>query len=181
MTGHEPPEAKPGRFRLASDHETEGPWSYRDNPFVGTRELHGLIAANLLLNNWDLAASNNRIYEIEGRRLYVAQDLGGSLGKTRWPIGTRNRIDDFESQGYIRGIENGRPDFDYYGRHRGIVRKVTAEDVAWVCGLLAKLTDRQLADAFRAAHYPQDVAERYVRKIEEKIREGVALGAAGSR
>src|SRR5262245_25223581 len=100
LTGHDGGEKKPGRFRLTSDHSTEGEWSYAKNPFVRTRELHGLIAANLLVNNWDLAPSNNRIYRVKTKRgatlHYVAQDIGGSLGATGLPIGTRNKIEDFE-------------------------------------------------------------------------------------
>ena len=50
------------RFRFQSDHPSIGQWSWTDNPFVGTRELNGLVAVNLLLNNWDLKTSNNRLY-----------------------------------------------------------------------------------------------------------------------
>jgi hypothetical protein len=182
LTGHGNEPTKPGRFRLGSDHATEGEWSFAENPFVGSRELHGLIAANLLFNNWDLAPSNNRVYRVktkgDGARLwYVAQDIGGTLGKTGLPIGTRNKIDDFESQKYIREVKEGRVSFDYHGRHRGLLKDVTPEDVAWVCGLLARLSDQQLGDAFRAADYPDDLAARYIRKIKDKIHEGVALGA----
>ena len=51
-----------GRFRLSSDHDTDGEWSWTDNPFLGTRQLKGLIVANLIINNWDLKPSQNRIY-----------------------------------------------------------------------------------------------------------------------
>ena len=179
LTGHDGGETKPGRFRLTSDHATEGEWSYSENPFVGTRELHGLIAANLLFNNWDLAPSNNRIYRVKGKHgatlHYVAQDVGGALGATGLPIGTRNRIEDFEGQEFVRGVEKGRVKFDYHGRHRGLLDDITPADVSWVCGLLARLTDNQLSDAFRAAAYEPDVAGRYIKKIKEKLAQGVAL------
>jgi len=176
-------EMKPGRFRLISEHETEGEWSFRENPFLGTRELRGLIAANLLLNNWDLDESNNRIYRVErkggGAELrYVCQDVGGSLGKTRLPVGSRNKIVDFESQDYVLGVEDGRVLFDYHGRHGATVRMVTPEDVVWACRLFSRLSDKQLRDAFRAAEYPDDVAARYITKIRDKIRQGLALGTS---
>ena len=45
------------RFRLQSDHKSEGDWSWQRNPFVGTRQMKGLVAVNLVLNNWDLKDS----------------------------------------------------------------------------------------------------------------------------
>lgn len=175
------PEAHPGpgRFRLDSDHDTEGDWAFDDNPFVGTRELTGLVLANILLNNWDLAPSNNRIYRVgkgasQHVTWYVAQDVGGSLGKSKLPLGTRNRIDDFETQRFVLGVEKGRVSFDYHGLHKDLLKDVTPEDVVWVQHLLARLSDAQLQDAFRAAGYTDDVRARYVRKIEAKIAEGAA-------
>src|SRR5262245_161211 len=121
MSGGEPKDKPaPGRFRLGSDHKSVGEWSWNDNPFVGTRPFHGLIVVNLILNNWDLTASNNRTYKmktgVRPERWYVVQDVGGSLGKTRWPIGTRNDIDDFESEKLIEGVKEGRVNFTYRAR-----------------------------------------------------------------
>lgn len=188
MTDGPEVKAQPGRFRLNSGHKSGDPWAYDRNPFVGTRELHGLIVANILLNNWDLESGNNRIYEVKSPRggpstWYVAQDLGGSLGKSGLPIGTRNRIDDFESQGFIKGVEKDRVAFDYHGPNKSLLKDITRDDVAWTCGLLARLSERQISDAFRAAGYPDDARERYVRKIEDKIRQGTSLAstAGGTR
>ena len=175
VDGGPDPAPGPGRFRLISDHDAKGEWAFDDNPFEGTRELHGLLAANVLLNNWDIAPSNNRIYEVGKDKLYVVQDLGGSLGKTRWPIGTRNDIDDFEAEGFLRDVEDGRVRFEFKSHRKELLRPVGPDDVKWVCGLLAKLSDRQLMDAFKAAGYSEQVAARYVRKIGEKVRQGVAL------
>jgi hypothetical protein len=177
------PEApEPGRFRLASDHKTEGDWSWLDNPFVGTRPFHGLVVANLVLNNWDFTTSNNRIYRMPKgapgpERRFVAQDVGGALGKTRWPVGTRDKIDQFEKQDLIREVDGDRVVFEYRARHQGLVKDIPKEDVVWVCRLLAQLSEKQLDDAFRAAGYPADVRARFVRKIRSKIEEGLALDA----
>jgi hypothetical protein len=67
-----------GRFRLASDHDSDGEWSWTDNPFLGARPFKGLIVANLIINNWDLKPSQNRIYtEVRNpSRWFVVQDLG---------------------------------------------------------------------------------------------------------
>lgn len=171
---------EPGRFRLASDHKTDGTWHWGDNPFVGTRPFHGLIVANLVVNNWDLTPSNTRVYRMPKgspgpERLYVVQDVGGSLGKSRWPTGTRDKIDQFEKQDLIRKVKDDHVVFDYESRHRVLVKGIPKEDVVWACRLLAQLSEKQLDDAFRAAGYPADVRARFVRKIRAKIGEGLAL------
>jgi hypothetical protein len=170
----------PGRFRLESDHEKKGEWSWRENPFLGTKPLRGLAIANLLLNNWDLDASQNRIYEggepgSGPRRRFVVQDLGASLGKTHYFLGSRNDLEGFESQGFLRRVDHGRVKLGSHWRQRHLRADLTPEEVVWTCRLLARLSERQLDDAFRAAGYPEEVRRRYVRKIQEKVREGLEL------
>lgn len=171
----------PGRFRLNSDHDTVGDWSWTGNPFLGTRQLKGLILANLLINNWDLKPSNNKVFMVPAatgsERWFVVQDLGASLGKTAWPVGNRNRVDDYESQDFIVGVQDGRVQFDYQARHRALLENLTPADVVWITQLLSRITDRQWADVFEAAAMPDDVSERYIRKIKSKIQEGLEMRA----
>jgi hypothetical protein len=171
-----------GRFRLESDHGVAGEWAWGANPFVGSRELKGLVAINLLLNNWDFKTSNNRVYTTaDGARAtglprwFVVQDLGASLGRSGWPFGDRNDVDSFESQRYVARNGEGGVTFDYRGRHREVFEDVAAEDVVWACRLLSRITDAQWADVFRAAAYPDAVASRYRRHLALKIAEGLAL------
>ena len=170
-----------GRFRFGADHEGIGEWSWSDNPFKGTRELKGLILANLLINNWDLKPSNNKIFSVPAagaaQRWFVVQDIGASFGKTSWPVGNRNSVEDYERQTFVVGVENGRVQFDYQARHRELLEDITPGDVAWICGLFARITDQQLADAFLAAEMPAETSERYIRKIKSKIQEGLSLSA----
>src|SRR5262249_54735668 len=98
-----------------------------------------------------------------------------SLGKSRWPIGTRNDIDDFESEGLIKRVDGDRVVFDYRSWHRLMVKDIPVEDVVWVCRLIDRLSDKQWRDAFRAADYPQDLTDRSIRKIRSKVHEGLAL------
>lgn len=171
----------PGRFRLESDHAGAGDWSWTENPFKGTRELRGLLLANLLINNWDLKTTNNRIYVMTSatttERWFVVQDLGASLGKTAWPVGNRNRVADFETQDFIVGVQDGRVQVDYQARRRQLLEDLTPADVVWITELLSRITDRQWADVFEAAAMPGDVSARYIRKIKSKIQEGLALQA----
>ena len=113
MEGGPDPTPPPGRFRLQSDHKNDGVWEWRENPFVDTRALKGLIVINLLFNNWDLDESQNRVYNVPESapgptRWYVVQDLGAALGKSKMALGSRNDRKDFEKDGFIKGVEAGR-------------------------------------------------------------------------
>jgi len=173
------PTPYPGRFRVDSGHDDIGEWSWTDNPFRGSRPLKGLIIANLLINNWDLKPSNNKIISVPAAsgpvRWFVVQDVGASFGKSAWPVGNRNRIDDYESQAFVLGVAGGRVQFDYQGRHRELLADITAADVIWIAQLFDRITDRQWSDAFSAAAMPGDVSARYIRKLKSKIQEGLAL------
>lgn len=175
---------KPGRFRYGHDHKSAGDWSWIENPFFGTREFKGLVVTNLLLNNWDIKTTNNRIFDmVDGftpSRWFVAQDIGASLGKTAWPVGNRNNIADFESQHFVLGVEHGRVQFDYQARHRELLENIAPDDVVWICRILDKISDPQWADAFRAGGYPTATGDRYIRKLKSKIQEGLALTATTS-
>lgn len=182
LAGTHEDEGAPARFRLQSDHESSGEWAWLENPFGASQALHGLVAINILLGNWDFKTSNNRIYRMsagpEPRQRFVVQDLGASLGKPRVfpiPIGTRNDIDDFEETSLIKEVQGTDVVLDYRGRHGDILERLQAADVVWACALMNRLSDAQLADAFRAAGYDAPVRRRFVSKIRAKIREGLAL------
>lgn len=183
LTGNFEGEGEPARFRLRSDHESDGEWAWLDNPFAGTRPLQGLVAISLVLNNWDFKTSNNRIYRLrddkaEPAKRYVVQDLGASLGKARglpYFRGTRNNIDDFEDHQLIRKVDGQKVQLDYRGQHTDVLKRLSPADIIWGCELLNRLSDAQLDDAFRAADYPLDIRQRYIAQIRSKIREGLAL------
>jgi hypothetical protein len=180
----------PARFRLKMPKELDPgeEWSWYDNPFIGSRAFKGLVVANLLVNNWDLKASNNRVYggNAKANRRYVVRDLGAALGADKTPFffrwfhirlyrGTKNDIADFEASPFIRGVERGQVEFAHGGFDKGLTRGITPEDVRWTCGLFARLTEAQLDAAFRAADYSPDVRRRYIRALQQKINEGLKL------
>jgi hypothetical protein len=195
MTGGAGGIQPPGRFRPdLSTWNVVDDWSWYENGFANTRPFKGLVVANLMVNNWDWKTSNNKVYEIrdqdrrEPRRIYVVRDLGASLGKTSFPKlldwfpirglgqGSRNDIDDFESQGFIKRVEGQRVEFYYRGIHHNVLETVSRGDVAWTARLMARLSDAQWHDAFRAAGYSDDQARRFVTKIKSKVAEGLKLG-----
>lgn len=186
---------QPGRFRPELRGRTVvGDWAWHENPFVGTREFGGLIVANLMLNSWDWKTSNNKIYQLDEpmngvSRWFVVRDLGASLGKFTYPTilkwfrlrgfgqGSRNKLADFESQGFIKNIdrERGEVEFDYRGIYRDVLGIVTPDDVRWASERLSRLTDAQWRDAFRAAGYSEADGARFTTKIKEKIAQGLQL------
>ena len=94
--------------------------------------------------------------------------------------GSRNDLEGFEEQGFIKRVDGQRVEFHYRGIYQNVVNVVTVDDVAWTCRLLARLSDQQWDDAFRAAGYEPAQRERYIAKVKTKIGEGLALrGSAG--
>jgi hypothetical protein len=169
-------ESKPDLYGL--DAETS--WSYYRNPFVGTRPMNGLLVLQVMLGNSDLKDDQNRIYSLDApngvTRWYVARDLGQTFGRTGLFDPPRGDADVFERTPFIRGVENGYVRFHYRGRHRALFDRITPADVRWICERLSALTDVQLHDAFRAAGYPQPTADRFIRRLKERIAEGLELG-----
>jgi hypothetical protein len=173
-----------GRFRL--DHaalKDRGEWSWQQNPFVGTSPYQGLLVILLLLNSSDLKNENNTLYEFtsssgQTERWYVVRDLGTALGGTGRLEPTRGDIELFERLPFVTGVRNGTVSFVYDGWHQELIRnRITPADVGWGCDLLARLTPRQWRDIFDAAGYRPEEADRYIRRVHEKIAEGQALAA----
>ena len=183
--GPEPGIKPPSRFRPdLPGRKRVGEWKWRENQFVDTQPFRGLLVLMRILNNWDLLDRNTAVYDLaeetEGaRRWYVVIDTGASLGRTRIvpDSGTRNDIEDFEQQGFIKGVDaDGYDKFDDLGRfHRELFGKLTPGDVKWTCERLDRLTPQQWSDAFRAAGYEEAEAARFIRKIREKVAAGLAL------
>lgn len=174
----------PARFREDEPDlhglEKEGEWSYYENPFVGTRQLAGLLVLQAMLGNSDLKDANNALYELDeplegATRWYVARDLGQTFGRTGILEAPRGDVEVFEQTPFIKGIVDGKVRFEYQGRHKALFDNITPGDVRWLCARLAKLTDQQWQDAFRAAGYGKPTADRFIRRLEQKIAEGLAL------
>jgi hypothetical protein len=172
------------RFRL-DDTKNLGEWSWRKNPFLHTRQLAGLFVYQVMVNNWDVKSQQNALYQYkdkdtEGpREQFVVKDLGASLGRTAWPVGgTKADPAGFEEEPFIERVEGNRVHFAYQGAwlEPQLVRSITPEDVRWTAGLLSRLTAKQWSDAFRAAGFGESEANRYIRRLQQKIAEGLRVG-----
>ena len=151
----------------------------------------------MVLNNWDMKTTNNRLYEATDsaavpRRQYMVRDVGSSLGHskqfrlfamlgTRGSQGSKNDVGDFERQGFIAKVEHDKVAFDYRGMNQALVDTVTVADVVWASEQLAKIPDGHWQAAFKAGAYQQADADRYIAKIKEKIGQGLALKNASTR
>ena len=170
------------RFRpkLEAFTPADGYWKWADNPFVHAREFRGLLVVLLMLNSTDLKDENNSVYRLspprEGAsRWFLVRDLGAALGETGKLYPRRNWIEGFERAGFITGVSGGRVQFDYEGRHEELLRQITPADVRWAAERMERLTDAQWRDAFRAGNYADPIARRYIRRIEQKVAQGLAV------
>ena len=157
-------------------------WWWQQNPFVGTHELNGLLVVLLMFNSTDLKNDNNAIYKLnepmEGVDRWLAvRDLGASLGETGKIYPRRNCLKCFEQHGFITAIEGDKVEFDYQGLHKELIAMIHPADVRWAAEHMRRLTDAQWHDAFRTANYADADAERYIRRLKEKIDDGLALRA----
>ena len=167
-----------------------GTWSWFKNPFVGTRELNGLRVLMALINNTDLKADNNSIYDEEGvERRYVVGDLGATFGRTGSIVSqSMGNLPDYSDAKFIKRIRaedvdfvmHNRPPFlfilalpYYIGRTRmqEIVKHIPRRDVKWIGGLLSQLSDRQVHDIFRAGGFSPQQVDGYARVLQWRIAE----------
>jgi hypothetical protein len=171
-----------GRFRLSdASLKNRGQWSWQQNPFVGTTPYQGLLVILVTFNSADLKNENNTVYEVknphhDAERWYAVRDLGSSLGATGRFNPKENDPNLFERHGFITGVTDGYVAFDYGAINKALVQhRITPGDVQWAMGLLARLTDRQWADAFRGAGYQPAVGDRFIGRLRQKIAEAQRL------
>ena len=156
-------------------------WAWKKNPFVGTKELNGLIVAMALLNNWDLKDINNVVLlkkteSGDPEAQYVISDLGATFGKTGGAIAhSRNEPEKFVKTKFVEGVEGGHVRFAFSGKQGELLDKITVADAKWIGSLLSQLTDQQLQDAFRASDFKAEEIEILVPALRDRINQLVNL------
>lgn len=165
------------------------PWLWKSNPFAGKRELQGLKVLMALMENWDLKDDNNRIVAVSrngGHELhYIVSDLGTTFGKTggqKSPMafirsikGSRNEPEDYVNDSFVEGVEGGMVRLDYEGKNSDLMRDISVADAKWIGGLLSRLSDNQIQDAFRAANYTPEEVRMLSGAVRKRINELVNL------
>jgi hypothetical protein len=141
-------------------------WSWKKNPFTGTRELNGLKVMMMLTSNRDNKdirdtedrGSNTAIFRADmrgGRYIYLMDDWGATMGawghtwsRSKWNCADYRR----QTSRFIKGEKNGYVKWGYYGkRTKDETRDIRVEDVRWLLRYLGRITDRQIRDGLRAS------------------------------
>jgi len=156
-------------------------WSWKSNPFAGTKELKGLIVLMALLNNWDMKDSNNKILLVNNdggqpELRYIISDLGATFGKTGGFFSrSRNEPEDYVKAKFVEGVNGREVKLAYSGKEQVLMRGITVDDARWIGGLLAQLSDAQLSDAFRAANFTTAEIQMLVSATRARINQLVNL------
>ncbi|HZH33148.1 MAG TPA: hypothetical protein VEY11_20440 [Pyrinomonadaceae bacterium] len=168
------------------------PWLWDKNPFAGKREFQGLKVMMLLLNNWDIKDDNNGILHVvtpEGQSElhYIVSDLGATFGKIGsgplWALKrSRNNPEDYADSKFVDRVdkEKDRVSFHYGGKKQDVFEDISVGDVQWIAGLLSRLSDQQLSDAFRAANYNPEEVTMLTSAVRARINELANLMPAQS-
>jgi hypothetical protein len=170
-----------------------GTWEWFNNPFLDTRELNGLRVMMSLLNNWDLAETNNSIDELGGERRYVVADVGATFGNTGNSI-TRSKSQPTQyadstfiqnqTSDFVDFVLHSRPFFlsavnvpNYRDRTRmeQVTKHIPRADARWLGHRLSQLSAQQIRDGFRAGGYTREEVETYTQAMRGRIAELGAL------
>ena len=151
-------------------------WKWDNNPFTNTPQFQGLKVMMLLINNWDIKDSNNVVLAARNpstgtpEQRYIISDLGGSLGKTGGIFSrSRNKPIDFIKSNFIESVRGDKIDFNYGGKSKSLFENITVSDAKWIGALLARLSDEQIKDAFRAANYSPDEVLAMSQAVRRRI------------
>ena len=135
----------PARFREKNPRSrastTRAKWSYYQNPFVGTRELKGLLVLQAMLGNSDLKDDNNALYQlkkpIEGARWCVARDPRAHLRPHRRHRRAARRHRGLREDAVHQGRRQRPRQVRLARRHDALFDDITPADVRWICERLS--------------------------------------------
>lgn len=165
--------------RYLKGEDKEGIWRWKENPFTGTREFNGLRVMMAIINNWDLKDVNNKVYEFEGKRIYLVSDLGASFGTTGrsvTSVESKGNLESYTESKFIKNVTATAVDFGVPSRPaiihaieipefkarvdmEWIGKRIPIDDARWIGTVLAKLKPEQIQAAFGAAGYsPREIA-----------------------
>ncbi len=153
-----------------------GNWMWENNPFKDTPEFRGLKVLMVMLNNWDMKDDNNEILATrndntgEEELRYIISDLGGTFGKTGGFFArSRNEPSDYKKADFIKKVNGDVIDFNYGGKNQKLFENITVADARWLHNLMKRLSDEQIKDAFRAAHYSAEEVDMLAGALKERI------------
>jgi hypothetical protein len=171
------------------DGEKPQDWSWYETRVAGTREFNGLRVMMALINNWDLKADNNSVYDkgAAGQH-YRVSDLGASLGRTGCAFSrSKGVMQDYVQTSFVKEVRPDHADFvmhsrpffllyifshNYYSlrtRMESITRDIPIADARWLGNLLGQLSTNQIGDCFRAGGFTPAEVDGYTRVVMQRI------------
>jgi hypothetical protein len=145
------------------------------------------------LNNWDLKAINNAVYDLDGDWCCLVSDLGTSLGKTgNYFTRSKSVLKDYPGSHFIENatpqdadvVMHSRPFFLSVFTPRGyrerarrelITRHIPRAEANRPGKRGSQLSEEQIRDRFRSAGYAPAEVEGYKRTVQTRIEELKAL------
>ncbi|MCX6633641.1 MAG: hypothetical protein NT090_00880 [Acidobacteria bacterium] len=177
------------RLERDPDAKKSRDWSWYETRVAGTREFNGLRVMMALINNWDLKADNNSVYDQgdAGQRYFVT-DLGASLGRSGSSFSrSKGVMKDYVETKFVGKVTPDHVDFvmhsrpffllyifrhDYYSlrtRMESVTRRIPIADARWLGNLLGQLSTNQIGDCFRAAGFSPAEVEGYTGVVMQRI------------
>lgn len=177
------------RLERVGDEKSSQDWSWYKSRVAGTREFNGLRVMMALLNNWDLKAINNSVYDqgAAGQEYFVS-DLGASFGRTGNSFSrSRGVMQDYVQTEFVRKVTPDQVDFvmhsrpffllyvfshSYYSdrtRMESVTKHVPIADARWLGNLLGQLSTEQIGDCFRAGGFSPAEVVGYTRVVMQRI------------
>ncbi len=186
------------RFQLRNDDPRflkEAGWSWINNPFRGSPQLHGLKVVMMLVSDWDnkdardqARDSNLAIFQQNGpkgpRYEYFIADWGGSMG--RWG-GVAGR-DKWDAKGFaeqtpdfVKGVHDGVVEWGYVGqRTHDQVRDIRVSDVQWLLNTLGRITDDQIRRGLASSGAAPEEIEVFGRALRDRITQLQKIAGVGA-
>ena len=158
--------------------DTEHTWSFKANPFVGTKELSGIKILTAALHHWDLKHDNTSIVQVQrnGRleAWYLFSDLGSTFGKMEGlprVISGRDRwnLVAYSEEPLVEGVRDGYVHLNHDGT--ADIDPVPVEHVKWFASVASQLTPEQVRRAFEAAGASAEERDGFTARFLEKLAE----------
>ncbi|HEX5035501.1 MAG TPA: hypothetical protein VFW62_13555, partial [bacterium] len=124
-------------------------WDWNDNPFVGTKELSGLILMNVLTSNFDTATTNNMVqtvYYKDGRveNWYMIGDIGGVFGQTGGTRRNKWSLEHYAKEPFIEKVTEHNVKLHHAGGSMKHFQSVPLEHAHWFYGIVGGLQPSQV-------------------------------------
>jgi hypothetical protein len=167
-------------------------WTWRYNPFIGTRELSGLKIMVMLTSNWDIKDARDADIGINTAILdysqggqeeyrYLISDWGGSMGKWGTPGIERDKWDcegyTKQTPDFVKRVKNGVVEWGFSGWH-DINDGITVDDVRFVADRLGRLSAAQIRATLEASGASPEEVTCFSAAIANRIEQLKKVAAA---